>query len=86
MSDTGVAVNTGNAGDISGAAFNDVMHKIGVAFQTIILEDAGVSWLDLNRLVKVLEGETLGMPTAVVGLGDVFRNSRGLSCAGVCMR
>jgi hypothetical protein len=74
MSDTGVAVNTGNAGDIGGAAFNDVVHKIGVAFQAIVLEDPRVPWLDLNRLVKVLEGETLGMPIAVVGLGDVFRN------------
>ena len=38
--------------------------------ETVLLEDFGISWSYLNRFVEVVKGEGLGMPKAVVGLGD----------------
>jgi len=50
----------------------NAVNKIGVATQAIRLQDVGISWLDLNRFVKILEGESFGMAVAVVGFGNQF--------------
>lgn len=48
------------------------MNKIGVAAQTVRMQDFRIARLDLDRLVKILEGESFGMAIAVIGFGNQF--------------
>jgi hypothetical protein len=52
------------------AAGRQIVHELAVTPQTILLENSRVSRGDLDRLVEVLEREGLGVPPAVVRLGD----------------
>src|SRR5262245_41086320 len=58
----------------SGAASPNVVHEIRVAPQTILLQRLGVPRRDHDGLMEVHEREALGMPVAVVGLGQVLRD------------
>jgi hypothetical protein len=74
MSNAGMTMHAGNAGDIGGTAFNDVMHQIRMTLQTVVLKNARVLRLDHDWLMKVLERESLRMVIAVLGLRDPFIN------------
>ena len=65
-------MHAGDAGDIGGAARDDFVHQISVAFKTIVLQDGGVFRRDLDRLVEILKREGLGMVIAIFSLGNVL--------------
>ena len=72
MADAGVAMYAADTGDVARAAQDDVVHEVGVALQTIVLQDVRISLLDHDRLVKILKSKTLGVVIAVLRLGDPF--------------
>ena len=47
-----------------------LVDHLGMAMEAGVLRHAGISRLDLNRLVKIFERERQRMKEAVVGLGD----------------
>jgi hypothetical protein len=53
-------------------ADDQLMDQVLVAGKTVFLEDPRVGPLDHDRLVKVLDRESLGVVPAVVGLGEIL--------------
>ena len=50
----------------------DLVHKVFVAVDTVVLQDLRVMRADADRLVEVLEGEALRVPDAVLGLRQIL--------------
>ena len=57
---------------ILGHVVGDRAHEIAVAVQAVFLQDHPAALAHLDRFVKVLECETVGVPEAVFGLGQIF--------------
>lgn len=75
MADAAVAMNAlqGIFAD-SPATGNQFVDESLMAADAGVLEDRRVAWLNLNRFVKIHEGEPLGVPEAVFRLGEIFGN------------
>src|SRR4051812_31386760 len=54
------------------AVIDEIIHQALMALNAIDLQDVRIFLLDLNRLKKVLQGESLGVEKAIFRLGDVF--------------
>ena len=76
VTDVNVAVEAAHGIFCGGGACDDGMDEVPVTNETIGLKDVGVVLLDHDGLVKVLEGEALGVVPAIVGFGDQLRNER----------
>lgn len=61
-----------HAARLSAVLTDDAAHQIMMTVDTVVLQNRGVARSDSNWLVKVLKGETLGMPEAVLRLGEVL--------------
>lgn len=48
---------------------DDVVHKIFMAVDTVVMQSLGVVCANLNRFVKILQRKSLGMPNAILGFG-----------------
>jgi hypothetical protein len=72
MTDCGVASQTVVRWISSRAVAGDFSGYVFVTANTVFLNQAGISRLDANGLVEILQRETLGMPEAVVRLGQIF--------------
>ena len=70
MTDVGVA--TGAVGMV--AVSGQLADERFVATNAVVLDDRQAAFLDADRLVEILEGESPGMAKAVLGLGEVFAN------------
>ncbi len=51
---------------------HQLMHEIAMAHQAILLQDPRIRSFDHDRLVKILQGEALGVMPAIVGFRQVF--------------
>jgi hypothetical protein len=70
--DAAVAMDALNCISSRAASVNDVMHKITMAPQAILLHIGSAARLHLDRLVKILKRKSLGVAISVLGLGDVL--------------
>ena len=52
----------------------DLRARVAVALDAVLLEHGDVSRADHDRLVVVLEGETLRVPEAVLGLAEILED------------
>jgi hypothetical protein len=59
-----------------GRSRHDGMNEVPVTNEAVLLQDFGIRLLDHDGLVKVFEGEALGMVPAVFGFGDQLGNER----------
>ena len=53
-------------------ADNEFVHDVFMTGETVVLENPRVRPLDHDRLVEVLQRESLGVVPAVIGFRDVF--------------
>ena len=49
-----------------------LVHHVGMALDAVVLEDPAVLALDENRLMEILQRESLGVVVAVLRLGHVL--------------
>ncbi len=92
MPDGPMAMNATKLLVIHRRARQNIMYKIFVTMQTIFLQNTRVGIADKNRLMKILERESLGMPESIVGFGEKFWNhlmrqmtiNAGCACVMAC--
>ena len=74
MADTAVTLDAIDL--ICADMIGDRTDKAAVAVQAVFLQDQATPLTDLNRLMKILEREAVGVPEAVLGLGNILGSER----------
>src|SRR5204863_5690355 len=83
MADVLVAMDAGDRLSRGRLHRDDVVDERSMTAEAALLQDLGVSGADLDRLVKVSEGERGRVVPAVAGLGDELRYEGGREVAVV---
>ena len=67
-----VTMRTFQAFMVGSGSHYHLMDEILMTMNAISLQDVGVLLVNADRFMKVLQGEALGMPEAILGLGEIL--------------
>jgi hypothetical protein len=69
-----MTMNTVRLALVSGTAMSDFLNHLSMALNAVVLQNGSVLAVNANRLVEVLQGKPLGVPEAVLCLGEILAN------------